>query len=137
MIVSLNSLSLKTCFSFDFVHVKFCPNRMNGSDCQSPPHLSPSETKQFIELLVWSCKIFIGKIFTLPFLSFLMSSISGCAVPSLFLPSPSPWFHPIFCRSAIPIPPFRGAQDFNCSCTQQAIIKYNHSKIKKDKINWF
>lgn len=45
---------------------------------------------------------------TRPRLSNLTSSKSGCNDPVLHLPSPSPGFQPIFCRSAMPMPPVTG-----------------------------
>ena len=52
----------------------------------------------------------------LPFLSTLTFTKIGSVGPSLCLPRPSPWRHPIFCRRCIPIPPRTGAAFCNCSC---------------------
>ncbi len=80
-----------------------------------------------------------------PLRSVLNSSMRGSLLPSLFLPSPSPAFHPIRCSSIIPIPSFSGralvkvsyqqtADTFQLQSCQQVRIRFN-AKLPLVKIN--
>lgn len=51
----------------------------------------------------------------IPFLSILMSTMSGWVMPSLFFPNPSPSFQPIRWSSSLPIPLSTGRAFVNVS----------------------
>ena len=71
----------------------------------------------------------------IPLRSFLMSSMRGTVLPSLFLPSPSPLFQPIRSNNSFPIPACTGAAVFSWSYnhTQTAIRTKVHPDRNQDQ----